>query len=681
MQNNKKEAIFLDFICREFKIFIDTCSLLDDMIYTFFKNIKPHLKAYNKQIIIPRKVIEELEKHSQNSDPNKLELAQSASKMRYEILPKLQNDGFIDIKGEENDPFADAVFQFVFEKFRTMHRLLLITQDNKLAKDILNKNESESVKGHKIFVRRINPKNGFLMKFHFDAQNDQLVAPHRISKQTEPEMSLKPKPFPAKQEQPFKICSIVTEIADQALNINHIPSENEIVFTDDKDQVRLIKKIADGGEGAVYEIDFKDEVAKIYNAHSNTKRRFEKLKLMTSKNIAFDGICYPTKLLYNQNNEFVGYLMPKASGKTLGKSLFIKPLFLKNFPNWKKQDTVELSLTILKKISYLHSKNIILGDINPENILLVSPKEVYFVDTDSYQIENFPCPVGTINYTAPEIQGRHYPDFLRSKGNENFALATLLFMIMIPGKPPYSQQGGGDPVKNITTMDFSYPFGDNSNKKTPDGPWRFIWSHLPYRLKEAFYNTFKSGEKHSDENRRLNAEQWIEIFKDYKRILDSNKLAQTDKMSEDIYPTRHKKHKDLSYIKCALCGNETSEDTQKDGYCNACLYDKGELCKCQSCGKDMIYTNFIKLILKQPKPKICPECRNLKKEIVWQDTCINCGGNITLTRGEYEFYERKKLAFPKRCKMCRQSRDSSNGVFALIKIVIAFFILWFIFRR
>ena len=683
MQENKKEAIFLDFICKEFKIFIDTCSLLDDMAYIFFENIKPFLKAYNKKIIIPSKVIEELEKHSQNSDPNKLELVQNATRMLYEILPKLKNDGFIEIIGEKNEPFADAVFHYVFDKFRTIHRLLLITQDNKLAKDILNKNESESVKGHKIFVRRINPKNGFLMKFYFDAQNEQPLTSQDISKQAVTNsLSLKSKPFHSlAEEQPFKIDSIVTNIVDEKINISHIPVENEMVFTRDKDQIKLIKKIAEGGEGIVYETDFKDNVAKIYNCYSNTQRRYEKLKLMTSKNIAFKGICYPTKLLCNKKDEFVGYLMPKASGKTLGKSLFIKPLFLKNFPNWRKQETVELSLTILQKISYLHSKNIILGDINPENILLVSPKEVYFVDTDSYQIENFPCPVGTINYTAPEIQGRHYPDFLRTMGNENFALATLLFMIMIPGKPPYSQQGGGDPVKNITSMDFSYPFGDNSNKKTPDGPWRFIWSHLPYRLKEAFYNTFKDGEKHSKENVRLGVEQWIEIFKDYKNMLDSNKLAQTDQMSEDIYPTRYKKHKDLNYIKCILCGNEISEDASKDGYCNSCLFDKGEFYKCQSCGKDMFYTNHRKFILKQPKLTICSECNNLKKEIVWQENCVNCGKSIMLTRGEYDFYMRKNLSLPKRCKKCRQDIASKNGFSTLFTILIAFFIIWLIFIR
>ncbi|MDL0087865.1 protein kinase domain-containing protein [Campylobacter gastrosuis] len=464
---------------------------------------------------------------------------------------------------------------------------------------------------------------------------------------------------------PFKICSDVTNVVDTPLNISQIPSQNEIVITSDNKQIRLVKKLAEGGEGAVYEIDFKDEVAKIYNAHSNTKRRFEKLKLMTSKNISFNGICYPTRLLYNQNGEFVGYLMPKASGKTLGRSIFAaKPLFLKNFPNFKKQDMVNLCLNILTKIRYLHNKNIILGDINPENILLVSPNEVYFVDTDSYQIENFPCPVGTINYTAPEIQGKHYPDFLRTKGNENFALATLLFMIMVPGKPPYSQQGGGDPAKNITNMDFSYPFGDNSNKKTPDGPWRFIWSHLPYRLKEAFYKTFASGEEYSYENTRLNVDKWIEIFKDYQKMFD--KLIDTDEMSNEIYPTRHKKHKDFNYIKCSLCGNEVQEDSAKMGICNTCLYDKGEPYKCKICNKDMLYTNYQRFILKQPKFNICLECNSSKNNIVWQGVCAGCGKKLTLTKGKYEFYRRKNYDMPKRCETCR---DNTNKPSIIDKII------------
>ena len=67
-----------------------------------------------------------------------------------------------------------------------------------------------------------------------------------------------------------------------------------------------------------------------------------------------------------------------------------------------------------------------MGDLNPTNIMVKFSEKVFFVDTDSYQIEDFPCPVGTPDYTAPEIQNRKKYDFLRSIGNENFAVATLL---------------------------------------------------------------------------------------------------------------------------------------------------------------------------------------------------------------------------------------------------------------
>jgi DNA-binding helix-hairpin-helix protein with protein kinase domain len=58
-------------------------------------------------------------------------------------------------------------------------------------------------------------------------------------------------------------------------------------------------------------------------------------------------------------------------------------------------------LAILEKIKLLHENDIIIGDINPFNILIKDDKTVYFVDVDSYQVDNYPCPVGTVHFTAP----------------------------------------------------------------------------------------------------------------------------------------------------------------------------------------------------------------------------------------------------------------------------------------
>lgn len=208
---------------------------------------------------------------------------------------------------------------------------------------------------------------------------------------------------------------------------------------------------------------------KIYKLEKNNKLKFDKLNKMIEFNIKLNGICSPKNLLFNKNDEFIGFLMPMAKGVELKKSIFIKPLLKKYFPNLDRADLVKICIKILEKISYLHSKDILVGDINPLNILINDKLDVYFVDCDSYQIENFPCPVGTINFTAPEIQGVNFTNFLRSKNHENFAIATLLFMIMLPGKPPYSHSGGLTPGKNIEKMHFPYALGEKKNRAGSKG--------------------------------------------------------------------------------------------------------------------------------------------------------------------------------------------------------------------
>jgi DNA-binding helix-hairpin-helix protein with protein kinase domain len=215
----------------------------------------------------------------------------------------------------------------------------------------------------------------------------------------------------AQQAQPkiekFTLPAKITDIEDDSLGVALSPKEGDVVVAVDsngaKVKIELIKEVASGGEGAVYSTNC-DLAVKIYKPDKLTRRRYEKIRLMLQKKIEHKGICYPVAALYNQSEQFVGYLMPKAAGVELARLVFLPPLLQKLFPDWKKRDTVQLCITILEAISYLRQRNIIMGDINPSNILVVSPNEVYFVDTDSYQIEDLPCHVGTITFTASELQ-------------------------------------------------------------------------------------------------------------------------------------------------------------------------------------------------------------------------------------------------------------------------------------
>ena len=503
-----------------YKIFIESSLVLDLNVSKFCEKITPLLQKYKNKIIIPYKDVEQL------NLTNKFNL----------IMGDISSKVLIEIKGDHADPPTNELYKIVFSQNKDKHKILFITQNYSLGKEI-NKINSSADTDHKIVILKIN-KNGLLEEFDFSnifkRSYNKLKKSFSSTSNSEKEI--------VKVVDAFKLVTKVTKIKDtEKLRVSYYPKENDTIVTDSKRIIRLGKEIAAGGEGIVYHIDGK-YVAKIYKQDKVTKLRYEKLKKMVSKKIDCDGICYPTELIYNDKNEFVGYVMPKAAGYEIGKSIFLsQKIFERKFPNWKKKEVVETIVTILKKMKYLHDRNIIMGDINQANILVVSPKEVYFVDTDSYQIEEFPCPVGMLNFVAPEIQGKKFSERLRTIGNENFAIATLLFMLMLPGKAPYSQQGSENAKDSIIKMEFPYPIDEKGGKKIPRGAWGYIWSNLPFEIKEKFYRTFMKGEKYSTEKTRLSVKDWLLVFEEYLNQLKSGALRKIDPNMEEIYPKQYNK--------------------------------------------------------------------------------------------------------------------------------------------
>lgn len=648
----KKFAEHLEETVKKYLIFIDTCSLMNENADQFWGNIIPLLLRENKQIIVPLQVCREVEKHAKapaHVDPRRSQLARKA----LGTIDRLQKANLITIYGDENDMlFADNVFQTVFTRFRLRYDLLLITQDHNLAADIMNIRSSKAVNGvRSIRVERIT-ENGCLGIFGRPRRRETPAG--------RPETVAFRRPAAVPADDGFQLAASVKSVPGR-LTVSSVPTEGAPLIAvrgSDHKNIQLCREITSGGEGTLYHTSIPGMVAKIYKRDKLDRARFEKLRLMMRKSISCDGVCFPLALLYNRQNEFVGYMMRQANGRELQKCVFQPQLLKKYFPNWTKQDTVTLCITILKKLQYLHAHNIILGDINPNNILVVSPTEVYFVDTDSYQIEGFPCPVGTINFTAPEIQRRNFSTFLRTIGNERFAVATLLFMIMLPGKPPYSLQGGENQVENILNGDFAYASGERCTGRAPGGMWRFCWSHLPRYIKNDFYETFRKGGLHSTEQTRYSTEVWLRKFEYYLDLLQSGKLCEHDSMSMELFPTRLKKNPNVAYIKCRICGSDAPADKAMEGICGDCL-NKGETYYCTECGQEMVYKNYHKYIRKVPRRTVCPDCYHKKNAVYTTLLCADCGKPFSITYGEKEACDKKDFQLPRRCRTCRTRRSGS----------------------
>jgi len=319
--------------------------------------------------------------------------------------------------------------------------------------------------------------------------------------------------------QPFGRTSKLEQGLETLLTGKEDVEKTGCVYLYNGQQVRLLKRLASGGEGTVFETDRNGVVCKIYHPARLTDGARRKIELMVTRRVSHPGICWPTEAVRDSQGIFRGFLMPRASGEPLGHGLFIPTVWLAKKPTWTRRESVRLAIRILEGIDYLHRMKVLLGDINPMNILVKDENTVYIVDCDSFQVEGFPCPVGSINFVAPEIQGQDFTRFLRTPEHELFAVATIAFMMMMPGKPPYSHQGGADGATNIKKMHFPYPLGEKGSRGAPEGAWRFCWSHLNRALKEAFHASFDS---ESQGQPRVKVSEWLRLFGNYEYTLSKN---------------------------------------------------------------------------------------------------------------------------------------------------------------
>lgn len=636
-QNLTYRERFLKQAFEKYKIEIDTCSLLYPACEKLLQHMEPWIRESSNPLLIPTSVYEELYKHATTPNPEKPELAENAKK-RLILINQMREKGLVEFRGQKSDGiFNDRAVISHLIALNGKYSMMLITQDKGLARDVLKLNMLDSVRGRPIAVRRVDDA-GYLALFDpeklqqtgTEAVNpakpvrtagtqpavsggEKTTAaslPVQTGAEDKPAEKPVPKQIPVKNRQPFAKSQNITHIPETVIPLSHVPAAGDTVKTE-HGTVTLGKEISRGGEGIIYRTNT-SYVAKIYLKDKLDQRKKAKLERMVTREVNYPGVCYPVDLLYNQEDEFVGYLMPEAKGEVLFKSVFLPKLLAQKHPDWKKADLVQLAITILKMFQFLHERNIIIGDINPYNILVVSPKEIYLVDTDSFQIEEFPCPVGFGTFTAPEIQQTHFNDYLRTMDQENFSIATLLFMIMLPGKHPYSMQGGSDPVQNIREMDFSYPLGEQSNKKTPVGPWRYMWSHLTYQMKKDFYNTFQKDGDYARPEKRLPVNTWLYKFNTYYQLLESGQLTAQDPMSNDIFPTRLKKNPNAVYGMCAICHQETEEYNLNDArVCPKCRQDMITY-PCPECGGIIEFPRYKETLHLAQRYRVCKACHEKK---------------------------------------------------------------------
>lgn len=135
---------------------VDTCSLMEESFAIWtetVKEAKPDLKK-DLHIYVLGKCEGELKKHVGNTE----EAARAeAAKKALEILKKNKRSKIFEItKVEKHQNFADNAIYTQVSRDRITSKILVITQDKKLASDLKGLNALVSQRGFKVSVYRIN---------------------------------------------------------------------------------------------------------------------------------------------------------------------------------------------------------------------------------------------------------------------------------------------------------------------------------------------------------------------------------------------------------------------------------------------------------------------------------------------------------------------------------------------
>ena len=219
---------------------------------------------------------------------------------------------------------------------------------------------------------------------------------------------------------------------------------------------------------------------------------------MISKNITIPELCWPQSLLTNEEGQFVGYLMPVASEYVeFGQSIMKinSPAIRERMVQWDRLSMTKLCIAICKMFDKLQKKNVLMGDINPRNFLLnINNKncvDFRVVDCDSFQIDDYPCLVEVQTYTSPKYNARRKSkqpgSELRMPEDENYALASLLFQMIMLNVLPFAGKNAEEIDKAQAEYNFAFRLKDdkeNTGANTPDGSARLIWNNLHSDVKE-----------------------------------------------------------------------------------------------------------------------------------------------------------------------------------------------------
>lgn len=414
-------------------------------------------------------------------------------------------------------------------------------------------------------------------------------------------------------------------------------------------QYTLKECIGSGGEGNIYRTDIGRECFKIYHEEKLTAKRQEKIRKMLSiQELKQEKkVCWPKEAIYESSSRhlLVGFSMPDVAAVADSDVVTLEELVL-SLQNgdtfewgWNRKDLLNLCMDIVELLIHLHKVQVLVGDLNPKNILVDRKGEVFFIDADSYQIEDYLCTVGIPEYTSPRLWEKecNYSEMKRTIEDESFALARLLYYILFLGDSPYDLNDNTIDMENLKDCILHKKFRLGASIDTED----YIWLNCSEGVKQCFMRTFYSEDGVDHPQDYPDNRQWLNALYEMSQIIDAGELSNELRPSDAI----REKGEAWEEKTCRRCGKTYSVAHQKEEeLCPECrgLRDHNLTIilrvRCSVCGKLFTTSPWDLLEVKQisdTEEIICPDCAQEEKEDVdWEQLLKGISENYKKARNE-----------------------------------------------
>lgn len=296
--------------------------------------------------------------------------------------------------------------------------------------------------------------------------------------------------------------------------------------------------LGSGGEGAVYSLaSHPDLVAKIYHSDRRTDAVINKLDVMINYPPRTEDdltghlfVAWPRQFVYDSASEVIGFLMPKVE-KTHSLFEYYNPaLRRRHAPQINYANLCSVAKSLAVALDRLHGINYtyLVGDINESNAYITEDEHVTLIDADSFQVTDsrttpptiYRCVVGKPEYTPPELQGVSFAQVDRNVHHDNFALAVVIYQLLMEGTHPFRGRytGAGEPPKVESCISSGY-FLHSASRTVPlrPMPTAVEWDTLHEDIRALFRKCFDDG--HTDPQSRPAPRDWVDALDEAMRDL------------------------------------------------------------------------------------------------------------------------------------------------------------------